>query len=466
MIKLHTYENKNVGIIGFGKTGKSVVDALILSGANVFLYDDFPIDPNYSKLFTHFADFPQRNLSAIVASPGINLLWPHPHPAIDFANRNAINIISDIDLFMMHISSEKNIIAVTGTNGKSTTTAMIHHVLSGNKNKSVEIGGNFGIPVLNLDANFTDAVIELSSYNLELSNVLGFNTAILLNITADHLTRHGGMLGYIYAKQKIFGNFTPSSCAIIGIDDDLSRDVFYALKNITRHKNVIPISGTSAPDGGVGWVDETNLIDGINSTTIKIDNALLKGAHNRQNIAAAYATCCCANHVDPSDFAMRIMSFKGISHRQEIVANTNGVLYVNDSKATNVQSVEQALMRFENIIWILGGRPKEDGVEKLTQYFHKIKYALLIGETAEKWHDYLVQHKISSEIVFTLQQAVKRASELVQNEKVKADVILLSPACASFDQFTSFEERGDLFKELVLCEIKKYQLNKNMDEIL
>jgi len=430
---MNFYENKNIGVVGFGKTGQAIVRTVENFGAKVFLFDDKIIDNPY---YQNSENFDWEKLDFLVVSPGIHLWW-NIHPTVQKAREFFITIINDLDIFQSQINGK--IIAITGTNGKSTTTALIHHILR--KKHKTEIGGNFGKPVLDLPKSSDFFVLELSSYQLESCNLLGFDTAILLNVTPDHLTRHGGMEGYISAKQKIFANPKENSTAIVGIDDNYCRHIL----DFVDFPNVIKISGKEVPENGIGW-HENRLIDNRkNQFQVVAQNIpKLDGIHNRQNIAAAYAACV-TNGVESKIFAEELSSFSGLEHRQEFVKSINGAQYINDSKATNADSVEQALNRFENIIWILGGRPKEDGIESLTPYFSKIKFAFLIGEAAEKWHEFLNENHIKNEVVFHLENAVKKSYKIAKEK----DVVLLSPACASFDQFKSFEDRGDQFKKFV-----------------
>ena len=423
----------NFGVVGFGQTGKSIVRFLENLKANIFLFDDKIIENPY---YQNFENFDWKKLDFLVVSPGIHLLWDI-HPVVKQARKFMIPVINDLDLFQPQIHGQ--IIAVTGTNGKSTTTALIHHIFK--KKYQTEIGGNFGKPVLNLPKNSDFYILELSSYQLESCNLLGFDTAILLNITADHLARHGGMEGYVAAKQRIFGSSKKNSTAIIGIDDNYCRHIL----DFVRYPRVIKISGKEVPENGIGWYGN-KLIDNCENKFKIVENNVngLDGNHNRQNIAAAYAACV-ANDIDEKFFTEGIATFSGLEHRQEFVKSINGVRYINDSKATNADSVKQALNRFENIIWILGGRPKEDGIESLRPYFSKIKFAFLIGEAAEKWHPFLVENHIANEVAFTLENAVKKSYKIAEEK----DVVLLSPACASFDQFKSFEDRGKQFKKFV-----------------
>ena len=357
---------KNFGVVGFGKTGQSIVRFLENFDANIFLFDDKIIDSTY---YQNSENFDRKKLDFLVVSPGIHLWWDM-HPAVQQARKFFIPILNDLDLFQQQIRGK--IIAITGTNGKSTTTALIQHIFK--KKYQTEIGGNFGKPVLDLMQNSDFYVLELSSYQLESCNLLGFDTTILLNVTPDHLARHGGMDGYVATKQKIFANPKKNSIAIVGIDDDYCRHIL----DFVYYPKVIKISGKEVPENGVGW-HENKLVDNReNQFKIVGQNVSeLDGDHNRQNIAATYAACV-VNDIDAKIFTEGLATFSGLEHRQELVKSINGVRYINDSKATNSDSVEQALKRFSNIIWILGGRPKEDGIESLRPHFSKVKFAFLI----------------------------------------------------------------------------------------
>lgn len=448
MISLNFLKNKRIGVLGFGKTGRAIVDSLAKSGAEIFLYDDIGVqDKKYQKYSADLTDETLiKALDAIVVSPGIHFFWPIPHKTVAIARKYGIEVTNDIDLFQKHKQTDQKVVAITGTNGKSTTTALIQHLFE-KSGRCSDIGGNFGPPVLSLNDDRKCFVLELSSYQLEQSKIFGFETAILLNITPDHITRHGGMEGYIAAKQRVFIN---CKNAIVGIDDNHCEKIFSFLRENqkeTNCKNLIPISGKIVPKYGIGWQNDQLIDDRFGKSEIICKkHSQLDGAHNRQNIAAAYAACALEG-ISKDEFNSAMFSFSGLEHRQEFVANINGIPYINDSKATNADSVEQALLRFDNIFWILGGRPKEDGIDSLKKYFPKIKKAFLIGEAAEKWFVLLNENGVTAEIVGTLQNAVEAAHR--EAKKAKPDVILLSPACASFDQFKSFEERGEKFKDFV-----------------
>ena len=288
MINLSLYKNKNVGVIGFGKTGKAIADSLIFSGANVILFDDSGVrDEHYKKFFRDLSDDQWKHIDLLIVSPGIHLWWPQIHESVRIANENNICVRNELDVFQQHVAGKK--ICVTGTNGKSTTTALINHIFQ-NARRKVEMGGNIGIPMLSSDNDKDFYVIELSSYTLESCAILGFDTSILLNIAGDHLHRHGGMEGYISAKQKVFANYKDDSNAIIAVDDEYCREIYKFLKDIS-HPNVIPVSGICVPDFGIGWNEKNQLVDNTNGKKFAVceHSETLDGSHNRQNIAAAYA---------------------------------------------------------------------------------------------------------------------------------------------------------------------------------
>lgn len=430
------FAGKNYGVVGFGNSGRASADFLKYRDANVFVFDDSGSHGAYPVLTESDLD----KLDAMVVGPGIHLYWPQVHPYVQKAREHFIPIVTDMDIFQ-RVSSGKNV-CITGTNGKSTTTALVHHILK-EAGKSVAIGGNFGPAILSLPLDCDFNILELSSYQLEGSNILGYDFSVLLNISSDHLDRHGGMSGYISAKQKVFANFHQNSYAVISVDDEYCRDISRYLKKI-HHPHLVEISGNHVPSDGIGWHNDALVDDNIG--VVCKNNPLMEGEHNRQNIAASYAVCKNLGLGKPL-FINGLMSFQSLEHRQQLVRTIDGIQYVNDSKATNCDSVEQALKRYSNVLWILGGQPKEDGIEKLTQYFCKIRYALLIGEVAEKWAQILSGYGIKNEISKTLDAAIKRAHEIA--ESCEAEVVLLSPACASFDQFKSFEERGEKFVKLV-----------------
>ena len=356
-----------------------------------------------------------------------------------------------IDIELLALAQLKARFAgITGTNGKSTTTALVGHILAAAQRK-VQIGGNLGTPALLLEALGADGVyvLELSSYQLELTQSLVLDIAVLLNVTPDHLDRHGGMAGYIEAKRRIFRNQAAQQTAIIGIDDAICRGIYDTLIG-ARAQRVIPISARMPAKGGVA-VQDGNLIDDLDGKAATIldleDTPHLPGSHNAQNAAAAYAAARVLG-VDSATCAAGIKSFPGLAHRQELIANIDGVRYVNDSKATNADAAEKALACYGDIYWIAGGRAKEDGIDALAPLFPRIRRAFLIGEAAPRFAKTLGP-RVPHEIAGTLDKAVALAREAALAGKKPGAVALLSPACASFDQFQDFEARGEAFRRLV-----------------
>ncbi len=438
MIELNFLKDKKIGVLGLGKTGCAAVESLNLSGSKVFCFDDnSPTSSDWSCV---------KNLDALIVSPGIKFSWPKMHNIVKEARNNLVPIYSDLDLFLMAVKNktviEKKIIAITGTNGKSTTTALIWHTLKECGYK-VDVGGNFGVPVLSMDDNADIYVVEVSSYQLDLSFNPCFDISILLNITPDHLERHGGMFGYVAAKEKVF---LDSDLCVISQDSSVLLEITKYLEQI--HKNVVKISQYNSHIADVFW-NNNELYDRRNNKIICGDTQILSGLHNQQNIAAAYAAL---KHIGVSDndFADSLQSFCGLEHRQEIL-NTDlmNVKIINDSKATNAESTEQAFLRFLNddILWIAGGIPKEGGISSLNKYFRYIKQAFLIGNAENEFYEILLKHGVICRKCTTLDVAVDAAINALQD--YSNPVVLFSPACASFDQFKNFEDRGDRFKKII-----------------
>jgi UDP-N-acetylmuramoylalanine--D-glutamate ligase len=365
-------DGKSFLVLGLGKTGQAAVRALEKAKATVLTWDDVEDnqkegDPKSASQYPHRpcrnsprkpADIPWDTLQAVIASPGVSFSWPRPHPVIEEARRRFVPILSDVDV-LHFLAPQATYIAITGTNGKSTATAWLGQAL-----ENCIVGGNIGLPALDfplLEGKQGRYVLELSSYQLEISQYPFYDISVLLNITPDHLTRHGGMEGYITAKRRIFMN--PRGRAIVGIDDSHGRDLFQWIKKDSQ-RLVLPISGERVPEGGIGWQDG-ELVDARTGFPQKILSSkdILQGVHNQQNCAAVYAVAATCG-MDPTEIKSRIRTFKGLEHRQEHVLSWNHVAFVNDSKATNADSVLPALKRFPGAHWIAGGRPKEDGSGK------------------------------------------------------------------------------------------------------
>ena len=455
MIAAKSYLGKKVAVMGLARSGQSAAEALKAGGAEVIAWDDDAKKCRETALLgINISDLTKEdftNIDALILSPGIPHSYPKPHVVAKKAKRANTPIIGDIEIFVKNFV-EPRIIGITGTNGKSTTTALVGHIMRC-AGLPVEIGGNIGLPVLGFE-NTLDAgyqVLELSSYQLELTPSLRCEIAVILNISPDHLDRHGGMDGYKAAKLKIMESLPENAIAIIGVDDPESIGIAKWLTE-NEHKNlrVTPISGLIVPENGVGVLDG-NIVNNINCENEVVislqDNTILPGAHNWQNIAAGTAVALTLG-ISNNVIKNAISSFPGLPHRQELVGTFNSLTFINDSKATNADATARALSCYESIYWILGGQSKEGGICLLSKFFPKIRHAFLIGECSEEFADVL-KGVVKYTNCGTIQKAIetiKNDIPSIYNDKV---VILLSPAAASFDQFESYEARGDAFRLLI-----------------
>lgn len=455
MIHLPGISGATFAVMGLGASGLAAAEALLASGAHVAAWDDDADRRRQAEaLGTSIRDLAEDGLAdaqALVLSPGIPHTLPAPHPVAVRARQNGIPIICDVEL-LLRAKPAARFIGVTGTNGKSTVTALIGHILHG-AGVAAAVGGNLGPAALALADLEAGAyyVLELSSYQLERIATAAFDIALLLNISPDHLDRHGGIDGYVAAKEGLFELTRPGAIAVIGADDDHCRAMEMRLRARADLK-VIPVSGSTPVPGGV-WVEGGHLIDGRGETArlvADLSRALaLPGTHNAQNAAAAAAVALSAG-VQAERIAESLLTYPGLPHRQETLRRIANVTYVNDSKATNPEAALSAIACYENVFWVAGGRSKDGGFVELTRARHNelahVRHAFLIGEAAHEIAEALagaVPHTISG----TLDAAVAAAHEAAQ--RAAADglggVVLLSPACASFDQFANFEERGAAF---------------------
>lgn len=456
-IDLSAFAGTPIAVLGLGKSGLSAARALHECGADVRAWDDDPARraaaQNDGMALVDLAAADLHDVPTLLLSPGIPHTHPAPHPAVSRARAAGCEIVCDIEL-LARSATEAVYVGVTGTNGKSTTTALIGHILD-KLGKRAVIGGNIGAPALSL-APLADGgiyVLELSSYQLELLPSATFNIAILLNISPDHLDRHGGMAGYIAAKRRVFSGHTATSVAIVGVDDDASQAIYDELAG--QNRCVIAVSVERPIAGGV-YVTDGWLIDDRGGDAKRVldlsEIESLPGPHNAQNAAVGYAAVSAIVASDPSidvsAIAAAIATFPGLAHRQELVAVIDGCRFVNDSKATNADATARALACNENIIWIAGGRAKAGGIEALAPFFARIRHAFLIGEAADDFAKTL-NGQASYTLSRTLAAAVAEAAELARSNQQPA-VVLLSPACASFDQFPDFEARGDAFRSAVM----------------
>ena len=453
MIVAKNFSDKTVAVMGLARSGQSSVLSLLAAGATVIAWDDNEEKCNETaELGAQIKDLSREKfdvIDALVLSPGIPHSFPEPHQVVKNARESGVPIIGDLEIFA-HNFKEASVIGVTGTNGKATTTALIGHVLS-RLNVDNDIAGNIGRPVLELSskANSSIQVLELSSYQLELAPSLQCEIGILLNISPDHLDRHGGMDGYVNAKLRLFDSLTSTSLAIIGIDDELTANIYNEIRR-KKEFSVIAVSGKSVPSNGVGI--ENNVIKSKVSGKLKSIADLsgcktLIGTHNHQNAAAATAVAMslgfASDVIDPA-----LVSFEGLPHRQEVIRECHGISFINDSKATNAEATERALSSYSTIYWIAGGLSKEGGASALKNNLECVRHVFLIGTSVDEFFDEL-NTKVPCTKCYDLKNAIQLATAAALKEINGSTVVLLSPAAASFDQFDSYEERGDLFRSLV-----------------
>ncbi len=470
MILLPHMKGKTVAVLGLGRTGLSAVRSLAASGARVLAWDDSEAARARLTRDTNLGATPPVEwqwplMAALVLSPGIPFTHPEPHGLVREAQAANVPVISDMELFVQTLGEKgartAPVIAVTGTNGKSTSSALIHHILR-RAGYAAQLGGNIGKPVLELDppAYKPAYVLEVSSYQIDLTPSLAPEVGVLLNITPDHLDRHGGLAGYAAAKRRLFKGQLPDDTAIVGIDDQLSADICAELKLLHREgrgAKVVPIAIGRTLGRGV-FVAGGRLVDAGSDPAIEIADlrecATLRGAHNWQNAAAAYAASRSIGG-QPGAIADGLMTFPGLAHRQELVCQWENISFINDSKATNADAAVKALSSFDNIYWIAGGRPKDGGLDAAMDALAGVRKAYLIGEAAGNFAKAL-DGKVASVNAGTLEKAVALAAQDARATGAAHAVVLLSPACASFDQFTDYEARGEAFRTLAKAMVRIY----------
>lgn len=463
MIEAGTFKGKTIAVFGLGRSGITAALSLQKGGAKVLAWDDNEASCAAAKKDgVRVKDLTKANWSKIdelVLSPGVPHELPTAHWSAEKAKQAGVPIICDIEIFAREVMARAperrpNIIAITGTNGKSTTTSLIGHILS-EAGRDAQVGGNIGRGVLDLESIYDGAnyVLELSSYQLERTFSLKPNAAIFLNLTPDHLDRHGDMKGYEKAKMRVFDNQTKNDAAIIGVDGPEGKRICSRLL-AANGRRVLPISGKRSLGRGVCVIKGKlySIMDGQGRNGKKCemvadlnDATGLDGQHNWQNAAAAFAAVR-AIGLKPDAIGKAILTFPGLEHRLENIGKVGPVKYVNDSKATNVDAAAQALKTYDNIYWIAGGKAKEGGIADLAPHFKNITRAYLIGEAAEEFEATLKADKVSAKISKELRLAIMCATRDALASRAPNPVILLSPACASFDQFKNFEVRGDAFR--------------------
>jgi UDP-N-acetylmuramoylalanine--D-glutamate ligase len=456
VIPVTTFAGKKVAVFGLGGSGLASASALLAGGADVVAHDD-----NAQSVTTATAaGIPTADLrqidwskvTALVLAPGVPLTHPVPHWTVEFARKAGVAVIGDIELFCRERASHapgSPFVAITGTNGKSTTTALVAH-LAASAGMDAQLGGNIGTAILSLLPPSTGRVhvIECSSYQIDLAPSLDPSVGILINLSEDHLDRHGTMEHYAAVKERLVAGVPTNGTAIVGVDDAWCRAIADRLEQ--SGKRVVRISVRHELGNGI-YVAQGRIMRASSAGVAPIADlggiGSLRGLHNAQNAACAVAAAL-ALGLDPATIQAGLRSFPGLAHRMEELGRRGAVLYVNDSKATNADSAAQALACFGDIFWIAGGKPKTGGIESLREFFPRIRKAYLIGEAADEFAATLgaaVPHEING----TLDKAVAAATRDADASAAPEPVVLLSPACASFDQYRNFEVRGDAFRALV-----------------
>lgn len=444
MIPIAAFRGRPVAVVGLARSGLAAARALQAGGAEVAAWDDSAARREQAAAMGIPVRQPMLSgTAAVVLSPGIPLTHPAPHPVVTQAAAASVPVIGDVELLFREKLGAR-IVGITGTNGKSTTTALLGHILK-SAGKAVQVGGNIGAAVLDLDPMGEGGVyvVELSSFQIDLTPSLDCDVSILLNITPDHLDRHGDMDGYVAVKKRIFAG---TGTAVVGVDDDWGRRIHDELVRAGNRK-VVAVSVERPLVQGITVLGPSFTVttNGRPEPLIDLSRApALIGTHNHQNAAAAVAAAF-ALGLDAAAIQRGLETFPGLAHRLERIATIGGVSFYNDSKATNADAAAKALAAFDGIHWIAGGKPKAGGIEPLEAFFPRIRHAWLIGEAAPQFARTL-DGKVPCTVAGTLEQAVAGARAAAK----VGEVVLLSPACASYDQFTDFEARGEAFRRLVL----------------
>jgi len=429
MITSPAFAGKRYAVLGLARSGLATVDALAASGAEVVAWDsrdEARLAVAGKATLADLLDIDLTGFDGVVVSPGVPL---NRHPIAEKARQAGVPVIGDIELFALARPSlpPHRVVGITGTNGKSTTTALVHHIVR-NAGLPTRMGGNIGLPILGqnpLDRGGV-YVLELSSYQIDLTMSLDCDVAALLNITPDHLDRYDGFAGYVASKARLFAMQGEGHASVIAVDDDETRRIADGLTRIAR----VSASNVDPAD--------------------QADWPALQGPHNAQNVAVALAIAD-ALGIAPAGARSALTSYASLPHRMQAVGQRAGVLFVNDSKATNAASTAPALRAYPpgadgrpRIHWILGGLAKSDSLDDCASGFGNVARAYTIGEAGPRFAE-LLQDVVPVEGCELLVTAVNRAAAMAQ----PGDVVLLSPACASFDQFRDFEARGDAFAAAV-----------------
>ncbi|CAH1657751.1 UDP-N-acetylmuramoylalanine--D-glutamate ligase [Hyphomicrobiales bacterium] len=453
MIPVTSFAGKRVAVFGLGGSGLVTAEALVAGGADVVAWDDGEAGrAKAAEAGVPVADLRQEDwsgIAALVLSPGVPLTHPEPHWSAKLAQAAGVEIIGDIELFCRErakVAPDAPFVAITGTNGKSTTTALTAHILKA-AGRDVQMGGNIGRAILSLDPLTPERVyvIECSSFQIDLAPSLATTVGVLLNLTPDHLDRHGTMENYAAIKERLVAK---AKLAVVGVDDDYTAAV--AARRAEIERPVVEISAVHLLTDGVHAEGTRLFRHGDQSIVDLVGHGSLRGQHNAQNAAAAVAVTL-ALGLDAATIADAITSFVGLAHRMEEVGRIGATIFINDSKATNADSTEKALAAFPGgIHWIVGGKPKEGGIASLAAYFPRIAHAYLIGVSSDDFAATL-DGKVPFTRCETLEDALAAATANAARSADEQSIVLLSPACASYDQFPNFEVRGNRFRDLVLA---------------
>ncbi len=465
MIRITTFAGRRVAVFGLGGSGLAAAHALHDGDATVLCWDDdetgrvAAADAGFAIEDLARSDW--SRIAALVLAPGVPLTHPEPHWVVKKAHAAGVEIIGDVELFFRQRAADcpqARVVCITGTNGKSTTTALVAHILR-SAGHDVQMGGNIGKAILTLERPSIDRihVIEISSFQIDLAPNLGPTIGVLLNVTPDHLDRHGpgddldlAMRNYAGIKERVVSN---ADHAVISLDDEWSSAIAQRRSKAARPVVTITVRDGVAADitlsRGEIRVGKDALADADGFGPFLLAGiGTLRGTHNAQNACAAIAVAGLFNLT--SDVTQRSLeTYPGLPHRMEEVARAGNVVFINDSKATNADSTEKALSAFaSDVYWIVGGKPKEGGITGLAPLFSRVEKAYLIGTASDELAKAL-EGKVAFEMTGTLENAVAAAASDAAASGAAESVVLLSPACASYDQFKNFEVRGDTFRDLV-----------------
>lgn len=452
MTPVTTFKDKNVALFGLGGSGLVTAEALVAGGASVSAWDDSETARQAAErrgitlVDLKTADW--KRFAALVLAPGVPLTHPVPHWSVKLAQDNGVPVIGDIELFCRErkaVAPDAPFVAITGTNGKSTTTALIAHLLKAD-GRDVQLGGNIGTAILALEPPAKDRihVVEVSSFQIDLAPSLAPSIGVMMNLTPDHIDRHGTVDNYAAIKERMVA---AAGLAIIGVDDDFC--IAMAKRRDDAGKASVRISVRSPLANGL-FADGPKIMFARGGNRIEVADLTgigsLRGAHNTQNAATAVAVATSLG-VGADVIRAGLRSFGGLPHRMEEIGRIGELIFINDSKATNADSTEKALSAFEKgIYWIIGGKAKEGGIEPLKRYFPRVAKAYLIGEAAPQFAETLgedVRHAMAGTLDLAVQMALDDAGT------GNGSVVLLSPASASYDQYKNYEQRGDHFRALV-----------------